>query len=714
VTYNLGTDTTAPTVAITAPLDSATVSGNVTVAASASDNVGVSKVEFYVNNVLQATDTSSPYSFNWNTTSAANGSYTLSAKAYDAAGNVGQSSNISVTVSNTYTISASAGSGGTISPAGNSVVNYGGSQTFSITPDNGYKVADVTVDGSSVGAVTSYTFSNVTANHTISVNFAVNTYTLTYTAGVNGTVSGSTPQTVNSGGSGTLVTAVANTGYHFVSWSDGVTTAARTDSNVTANISVTANFAVNTYTLTYTAGVNGTVSGSTPQTVNSGGSGTLVTAVANTGYHFVSWSDGVTTAARTDANVTANISVTATFAVNTYALTYTAGVNGTVSGSTPQTVNSGASGTPVTAVANTGYHFVSWSDGVTTAARTDSNVTANISVTANFAVNTYTLTYTAGVNGTVSGSTSQTVNSGASGTPVTAVANSGYHFVSWSDGVTTAARTDANVTANISVTANFAVNTYTLTYTAGLNGTISGSTPQTVNSGASGTPVTAVANTGYHFVSWSDGVTTAARTDSNVTAKISVTATFAINNTSQLKVSISSPVANATVKGTVTVKAAATDSVKISKVQFYLNGVLKCTDTSSPYSYSWITTSSADGIYTLTAKAYDAAGNISSSTIAVSVKNDTTAPKVSISSPATNANVSGIQTVTATASDNVGVKKVAFYVNGELQVTDTASPWSFSWNTASLTNGAYTLSAKAYDASGNVGQSSTVSVTVFN
>ena len=120
-------------------------------------------------------------------------------------------------------------------------------------------------------------------------------------------------------------------------------------------------------------------------------------------------------------------------------------------------------------------------------ARTDTNVTANVSVTANFAINTYTLTYTAGANGTITGTSPQTVNHGADGSEVTAVPNTGYHFVDWSDGVLTAARTDTNVTANVSVTANFAINTYTLTYTAGANGTITGTSPQTVNHGADGT-----------------------------------------------------------------------------------------------------------------------------------------------------------------------------------------------------------------------------------
>src|SRR5206468_339864 len=110
----------------------------------------------------------------------------------------------------------------------------------------------------------------------VSASFAINSYTLTYTAGANGSISGASPQTVNHGGSGTAVSAVADAGYHFVSWSDGVLTASRTETNVQANVSVSASFAINTYTLTYTAGANGSISGTSPQTVNHGASGTAV------------------------------------------------------------------------------------------------------------------------------------------------------------------------------------------------------------------------------------------------------------------------------------------------------------------------------------------------------------------------------------------------------------------------------------------------------
>ncbi|MDB4895338.1 MAG: DNA-binding protein [Firmicutes bacterium] len=94
-------DTTAPTVSLTAPAAGSTVSGTTTVSASASDNVGVTKVEFYLDGALQSTDTASPYSWSWDTTTASNASHSLTAKAYDAAGNVSTATAVSVTVSNT-------------------------------------------------------------------------------------------------------------------------------------------------------------------------------------------------------------------------------------------------------------------------------------------------------------------------------------------------------------------------------------------------------------------------------------------------------------------------------------------------------------------------------------------------------------------------------------------------------------------------------------
>ena len=93
-------DTEDPTTSITSPNNGSTVSGTTSVTASATDNVGVTKVEFYVDGSLKSTDTSSPYSYSWDTTAETNESHTLVAKAYDAAGNVGSSTVVTVTVDN--------------------------------------------------------------------------------------------------------------------------------------------------------------------------------------------------------------------------------------------------------------------------------------------------------------------------------------------------------------------------------------------------------------------------------------------------------------------------------------------------------------------------------------------------------------------------------------------------------------------------------------
>jgi len=93
-------DTTPPAVSLTAPAAGATIAGAVTVSAAATDDVGVTRVEFLVDGVLASTDTTAPYSASWNTLPAANGAHTLIARAFDAAGNLAQSTAIGVTVNN--------------------------------------------------------------------------------------------------------------------------------------------------------------------------------------------------------------------------------------------------------------------------------------------------------------------------------------------------------------------------------------------------------------------------------------------------------------------------------------------------------------------------------------------------------------------------------------------------------------------------------------
>ena len=166
--------------------------------------------------------------------------------------------------------------------------------------------------------------------------------------------------------------------------------------------------------------------------------------------------------------------------------------------------------------------------------------------------------------------------------------------------------------------------------------------------------------------------------------------------------------------GTITLNATATDNVGVSKVEFYVDSVLKGTATAAPYTLSLNSTTLANGSHSYVAKAYDAAGNIgSSSAVSFSINNpvpDTTAPTVT----ASESGSSGTITLSATASDNVGVSKVEFYIDGTLKSTLTAAPYSTALNSTTLSNGSHSLVAKAYDAAGNIGTSSTVTFSVNN
>jgi hypothetical protein len=159
----------------------------------------------------------------------------------------------------------------------------------------------ISYNGSAFGA---YSSSNATNSGTPSSTnvydvqlykkVSIPSYTLTYTAVANGSISGTTPQTVQQGNNGSAVTAVANEGYHFVDWTPGNSTAnPRTDTNVQATATYTANFAINTYTVTYNG--NGSTAGTTPVDANSPydyGSNVTVVGQGNLeriGHSFTRW-----------------------------------------------------------------------------------------------------------------------------------------------------------------------------------------------------------------------------------------------------------------------------------------------------------------------------------------------------------------------------------------------------------------------------------------
>lgn len=151
-------DTTPPTVSISSPTTGTTVSSTVSVQVAASDNVGVATVTLSVDGVLLASDTAAPYAFSWNTTTASNGSHTLTAQATDAAGNNASTSTV-VNVSNASpdstppTVSITAPSNGVVVSGSVSVM-------VNATDNVGVVKVDLYVDGALVSTSTSSPFTN--------------------------------------------------------------------------------------------------------------------------------------------------------------------------------------------------------------------------------------------------------------------------------------------------------------------------------------------------------------------------------------------------------------------------------------------------------------------------------------------------------------------------------------------------------------------------
>lgn len=186
---------------------------------------------------------------------------------------------------------------------------------------------------------------------------------------------------------------------------------------------------------------------------------------------------------------------------------------------------------------------------------------------------------------------------------------------------------------------------------------------------------------------------------------------------------ITYPANDAYVSGVIAPIVRVTDNVSIDSVSLVIdstNLTLTNTETISPtekiFTYYLDTTLLGNGHKTLTASSRDEANNPSSASVDISIMNtpDTTPPSVYLTAPSPGANATGTIPVSANAYDNAGVAAVDFYANGLVIGSDISSPYSINWNTKTVANGKYTLQAQARDGSGNVGNSSTISVNVYN
>ena len=422
---------------------------------------------------------------------------------------------------NHYSIIAIAGENGTVTPADTTVLEYAQSQTYTITPDDCYYINEVLVDGEAITVddITgmTYTFDSIDADHTIEATFAIYQYAMT--ADFDATMGDVTTEAAQDCGSEYSFIITAGTGFHIVSYTIGDLTVNNTEvepndfttdtvviNPVRQDTNLVVVFDTNTYTVTVcTVAEGGNLVVNEPVEVNYNEGTTVdVTADAANGYHIVAITDNrggsVDLGNNTDTtytynvdNVTEDIEVCATFALNTFVITATAGENGTITPEGDTTVTYGEMIDFVIEPNHTCYYisdvvvdgesvWADYTDSVSAYTYTF-NVSefdpavVNHTISAEYTIFEYTMASNAITEGTV---TSATVECGTD-YDYEITANYGYHIdhvvldgvtTNYAGQQTTATVTVTDIHENHQLDVYFALNHYTVTATAGAHGSI--------------------------------------------------------------------------------------------------------------------------------------------------------------------------------------------------------------------------------------------------
>ena len=457
-----------------------------------------------------------------------------------------------------YVISVTAGEGGqaAISPAG--PYHYNDNVTITATPAAGYQFVNWTNGNEVFATDAEYTFS-VTGSMDLVANFEPATYTVDVTA-TEGGEAAITPAGPYSYNDSVTISATAAAGYQFVNWTKGNDVFATTPEfsfAVTENMNLVANFELIEYTVNVTAGEGGqaTITPAGPYHLNDN---VTITATPAAGYQFVNWTVGTevfATAAEYSFTVTENMTIVANFELIEYTIAVTAGEGGeaTITPAGPYHYNDNVT---ITAVAETGYYFVNWTNGTEVFAETATYsfaVTESLELVANFDLVPTSVTIAATANpaeaGTITGAGEYDVNDTVT---LTATAAVGYTFLNWTENGTVVATTatyEFIAETDRALVANFELNSYEITVTVdpAQAGTVTGA--GTYNHGATAT-MTATPAVGYHFVSWIENefpVSVEATYSFTVTGARNLIAHFELN--SVVVTTLANPVAGGMTEG---------------------------------------------------------------------------------------------------------------------------------------------------------------------
>lgn len=324
------------------------------------------------------------------------------------------------------TVTAQAGAHGSISPAGETTCYYDGSLTYTFTPDEGYYVEHVWVNGQDLGSLPQYTFQNLRQDSTISVTFAIYTYTVTFADGLDGQIFAR--QVVEYGENATMPALQPHhEGYHFTGWDhDG--------SAITADRTITAQYARNVYTVVFLHPDGTELS---RQSVSHGQAAVPPEAPDWEGHTFAGWSGDTSC-------VVGDMTVTALYTTNSYTVFFT-DWDGTVLKT--QEVPYGEGAQAPEAPTREGHAFLGWSTDF-------SCVTASLIVRAQYEKNRYTVRFVDFDGRELS---VQTVAWGEAATAPEEPVREGYTFLGWDTAFTA-------VTQELQITAQYEINVYTVRF----------------------------------------------------------------------------------------------------------------------------------------------------------------------------------------------------------------------------------------------------------
>jgi thermitase len=189
----------------------------------------------------------------------------------------------------------------------------------------------------------------------------------------------------------------------------------------------------------------------------------------------------------------------------------------------------------------------------------------------------------------------------------------------------------------------------------------------------------------------------------NASAAVTSAKNVVASDTLAPTVSITSPTGGR-VSGVVPVDINSSDNVGVTRADFYVNGQLVASDSLAPFAFAWDTAGKADGSYTLSVQAFDAAGNRGTSpSVAVTLGNDSTAPTIGSFNLTDGMTISpGKQMISVSATDNQSVAKISLVIDGKEVAIAYGGSLSYSWNTRKLAKGAHTVTVRVTDNSGNV------------